>query len=151
MGIPVWKRGAISYDSPYGNRHSPFPYRDVSIPISIWGSLYGNGKPFLMIPHMEMGIPHFHMGMRQSPLPYGNPCMETGSQFLYSPYGNGHSPFPYGDVSIPVSIWVSPYENGEPYFLIPHTETGIPHFHIEMCQSPFLYGDPCMEMGSRFF
>ncbi len=62
MEIPVWKWGAISYDSPYRNRHSPFPYGDVSIPISIWLSLYGNGEPFLMIPHMETGIPHFHIG-----------------------------------------------------------------------------------------
>ena len=26
---------------------------------------------------METGINHFHMGMSQSPFPYGDPCMET--------------------------------------------------------------------------
>ncbi len=42
MGIPVWKRGPVFFKSPYGNRDYPFPYGDVSIPVSIWGSPYGN-------------------------------------------------------------------------------------------------------------
>jgi hypothetical protein len=61
--IPIWKRGAISYDSPYENRHSPFPYGDVLTPVSMWQSLYGNREQFFFILHMEMGIPHLHMGM----------------------------------------------------------------------------------------
>jgi hypothetical protein len=48
MGIPVWKRGAVSFDSPYGNRDSPFLYGDVLIPISIWEWTYGNGEPNLL-------------------------------------------------------------------------------------------------------
>jgi hypothetical protein len=82
MGIPVWKREAISFDSPYGNRHSPFPYGDVSIPVSIWGSLYGNRELFIVIPHMEMGIPHFHMGMWKSPFLYGDTHMKMGSRIF---------------------------------------------------------------------
>jgi hypothetical protein len=62
MEIPVWKQGALSYDSPCGNGHSPFPYGDMSIPVSIWQSLYGDREPFLMILHMETGILHFHIG-----------------------------------------------------------------------------------------
>jgi hypothetical protein len=86
MGIPEWKLGAISYDSPYGNVHSPFPYRDVSIPVSKWGSLYGNRESFFLIPHMETSILHFHTGKRQPPIPYGDPCMEMGSFFLLIPH-----------------------------------------------------------------
>ncbi len=41
-------------------------------------------------------------------------------------YGNGDSPFPYGDVSIPVSIWRSPCGNGEPFHCAPYMEMGIP-------------------------
>jgi hypothetical protein len=67
MGIPIWKRGALSFDSPYGNEDTPFLYGDVSVPVSICGSPYGNGEPFRLIPHMETGIPHFHMGMCHSP------------------------------------------------------------------------------------
>ena len=169
MGVPTWKRGAILFDphmemrtphfhmgichspfpcgdtrmwSPYGNGLFPFPYGEVSIPISILRFPYGNGEPFLMIPHIETGIPHFHMGMCQSLFPYGNPFMETGS--------HGHSPFPYREVSTHVSIWGSLYGNGKPFLIIPHMmETGIPHFHMVMCQSSFPYGDPCMETGSR--
>ena len=66
---------------PYGNGDSPFPYGDLSIPISIWEipiSIWGTFHPD---PHMETGIPHFHVGI-------------CASQF---PYGDSHFHTPYGD------------------------------------------------------
>jgi hypothetical protein len=42
MGIPVWKRGLVFFNS-----------------------------------RMETGIPHFHMGMCESPFPYEDPRTET--------------------------------------------------------------------------
>ncbi len=59
----------------------------------------------------KTGIPFFHSRMCQVPFSYGVPSMETGACYFKSPYGNEDSPFPYGDVSIPVSIWGSPYGN----------------------------------------
>jgi hypothetical protein len=46
--------------------------------------------------------PRFHMGI---------PVWKQGLVYFKSLYGNGVSPFSYGDVSIPVSIWGSPYWN----------------------------------------
>jgi hypothetical protein len=48
-----------------------------------------------------------------------------GIVLLASPYGNGDSPFPYGDVLIPIWKWGSFHWN-------PHMETGNPHFHMGM-------------------
>ena len=56
MVITMWKRGAMSSGSLYGNGDSPFPYGDVSIPVSIWRSPYGNEEPFHSAPYMETGI-----------------------------------------------------------------------------------------------
>jgi hypothetical protein len=79
--------------------------------------MYGNKEPFLLIPHMETGIPHFHMGMYQSSFwrpknlvmqwhlvhesmagqnysPHfhmGSPHMEMGRQTKKFPFGD--SPF----------------------------------------------------------
>ncbi len=36
MVITIWKWGAVSLGSLYGNGDSPFPYGDVTITISIW-------------------------------------------------------------------------------------------------------------------
>jgi hypothetical protein len=89
------KRGAIFFDSPYGNGDSPFPYGDASprfyIEISVWKQ-----GVISFDPHMETGIPHFHIGMHQSPFPYGDPCMETGSHLLL---------FPIWKWVFPISLW----------------------------------------------
>jgi hypothetical protein len=59
------------------NRDSPFPFKDVPSPISIWGSpVWKRGLVFLH-PRIETGIPYLHMGMCQSPFQYGDPQMET--------------------------------------------------------------------------
>jgi hypothetical protein len=58
--------------------------------------------------------------------------MKMGSRIFDSPYGKGDSPLPYGDVTIPVSIWELPYGNEEPNLLFP----------IWKLCSPFPYGDP---------
>jgi hypothetical protein len=72
------------------NRDSPFPFKDVPSPVSIWGSPYRNGDSFILNPRMETGIPHFHMGMCQSLFPYGDPRMET---FLAAKFfGNAMAP-----------------------------------------------------------
>ncbi len=105
MGIPVRKRGAVSFDSPYGDGDSPFLCGDVLILLFILGSPYGNGEPFLFIAHMETGISNFHMGMfcsipvsiRKSP--YGN-----GEPNLLFPIWKLCSPFPYGDPQIHIVI-----------------------------------------------
>ncbi len=41
-GDPRMETGTRFFKSPYGNGDSPFAYRDVSIPVSILGSPYGN-------------------------------------------------------------------------------------------------------------
>jgi hypothetical protein len=46
--------------------------------------------------------PHFHMGI---------PVWKQGLVYFKSLYGNGDSPFSYGDVPIPVFISGSPYGN----------------------------------------
>jgi hypothetical protein len=55
---------------------------------------------------------------------------------------------PFDNVPSTIFIWGSLYENGDSFFFNPRMETGIPHFHMEMCQSPFPYGDTRMEMFS---
>ena len=139
--ITIWKRW-----SPYG-KHSHMVIF-TSIPKWAWTlfgnglvterSPFGNGDPFLYgDPHIEMGIrsicfpiwkrgftlsiwgfvyPRFHMVIAM---------WKRGAVSLCSLYGNGDSPFPYGDLSIPVSIWWSPCGNGEPFHCAPYMETGI--------------------------
>ncbi len=82
MVIPVWKQEVLSFHSPYENGDYPFPNGDESIPLSIQGSPYGNGEPFISNPHMEMLIGHFHVGMYQSLFPYGDTHMEMGSHIF---------------------------------------------------------------------
>jgi hypothetical protein len=55
--------------------------------------------------------------------------METGIDT--SPYGNGESPFSYGDLKkqVPVSIWGSPYENRAWHIL--KWKRGIPVSQLE--------------------
>jgi len=67
--IPIWKRGARTSQSPYGNGDYPFPYGDMSIPVAILGSPYGNGDPFVSNPHMETVI---NFSIWWSPNPYGD-------------------------------------------------------------------------------
>jgi hypothetical protein len=67
---------------------------------------------------------------------------------------NRDSPFPFEYVPSSVFIWGSPYGNGDLFFFNPRMETGIPHLHMGMCQSPFpYYGDPCMKTfsGAKIF
>jgi hypothetical protein len=97
------------------NRDSPFPFEDVPSPVFIWGSPCGNVDSFFFNPRMETGIPHFHMGMCQSPFPYGDPRMEMsspakifGDAIVPGAWLNGRpklqSPCPYGE---------SPYGNAQ--------------------------------------
>ena len=69
--------------------------------ISIW-------KRGLTLPHIEMETVRFHMGIT-----YIDPHMEMENDI--SPYGNGASLCPYCDRMkwLPVSIWRSPYGNGD--------------------------------------
>ncbi len=55
---------------PFSNQLCAKPRFHVGIPVWKRGLVFSN-------PRMEMGIPHFHMGMCQSPFPYGDPRMET--------------------------------------------------------------------------
>jgi hypothetical protein len=98
-------------------------------------------------PHMEMGIPHFHMGIRISPFPYGDPCFHMGIVSFAYPYGKGDSPFPYGDWSIPISIQGIPVSIWGSECYVPRMETGIPHFCMGICQSPFPYGESPFSYG----
>jgi hypothetical protein len=50
---------------------------------------------------------------------------------------NRDFPFPFEDVPSPVLIWGSPYGTGDSIFSNTRMETGILHFHMGMCQSPF--------------
>ena len=100
--IPKWAQtlfgnGLATEPSPIGNR-DPFLYGDPHIEMGICS---------ICFPIWKRGSKerlHFHMGMCLSPFPYGNHYMETGVVSSGSLYGNGDSPFPYGDVSIPV-LW----------------------------------------------
>ncbi len=85
--FPIWKRGCVNPRFHMG--------------ISVWKQ-----GAISFDPHMETRTLHFHMGICHSPFPCGDPHM-------WSPYENGLFPFPYGDVSIPVSIWRFLY--GNPY------------------------------------
>jgi hypothetical protein len=71
-GIPLFsKRGCAK------------PHFHMGIPVWKWGLIFFN-------PHMETGIPHFYMGMCQSPFPYLDPPMET---FLAAKFfGNAMAP-----------------------------------------------------------
>jgi hypothetical protein len=82
MGIPMWKRGAVSVDCPYGNRDSPFPFGDVSIPVFIWELPYGNGEPNLLFPTRKLC----------SPFLYGDPQIHIVIPFMEINYAsNGTS------------------------------------------------------------
>jgi hypothetical protein len=56
MEISISKRGAVFFDYPYGNGDSPFLYGDLTISVSKRELPYGNGKLFLLIPHMKIVI-----------------------------------------------------------------------------------------------
>ena len=84
--IPVWKRPSLEInfkmvswngiDSPFGDPNMEtgslifwiqFPHGDLLLTVSIWWSPYGNGKPYVLISHMETVIHHFHMGICRFP------------------------------------------------------------------------------------
>ena len=136
MVIAIWKRGAVSLSSLYGNGDSHMemgiskgcanPRFHMVIAIWKWGavsfsSLYGNGDP-----HMEMGIskgcanPRFHMVIA---------IWKRGSVSFSSLYGNGDPHMKMGiskGCANPRFHMVSPYGNGEPLHSAPYMETGIP-------------------------
>ncbi len=132
-------------------------------------------------PHFGTGTPHFHTGTRNDIDTRSNMgitrdyCMVTGIHT--SPYGNGVSPFPYGDCKD-----INPrMEMGLPGITIekrglahPHMEMKLDHYHMGIKNRPipvsiqglplhngypFLYGDSsvtnpflkrvCDHMGSR--
>ena len=73
--IPIWKWVPISIQGspfPYGDCLTSIPVWKRGFPISIWGFMY----------------PHFHMVI---------PVSIWGLLHLQPLYGNGDSPFPYGD------------------------------------------------------
>jgi hypothetical protein len=84
MVITIWKRGAVSSGSLYGNGDSPFPYGDVSIPVSKWRSHMETGNHFIQLPIWKRGSPYGNgdfQGICKSPFPYGDHHnhMETGT------------------------------------------------------------------------
>ncbi len=126
MVIAIWKRGAVSLGSLYGNKDSPFPYGDVTIPvsiwwlpygnrdpfhwihISIWWSLYGNGEPFRWVPYMETGIATCPIGNGDYRFHMVIPVWKRDAVALDSPYGNG---IPHFYMVIPNSILWFCYRN----------------------------------------
>ncbi len=120
--VPIWKRGRVN--------------PCLCMGISIWKQ-----GAISFDPHMEMRTPHFHMGICHSPFPFGDPRM-------WSPYGNSLFPFPYGDVSIPVSTWRLPYGNREQILMILHMEMEFP-ICIWGCVNPrFHMGIPVWKRGA---
>jgi hypothetical protein len=122
--VPKWKQTLFGNgDSPYGNIR-------VSLPISEWGSPYGNGDPHMKYSHMVIfwWVPKWKQTL------FGNRLVTEPS-----PFGNG-DPFRYGDPHIEMgirSIWFPIWKWGL---------TKRPHFHMGMCLSPFPYGNHHMEM-----
>jgi hypothetical protein len=117
----------------------------VSIPVSIWEYPYGNGDPLVLNSRMVTDSPRVETGTRQSPFPYSDYHIETGSQNFSIPLQNSDEPFLYGDVSIPVSIWEYPYGNGDPLVLNSHMETVIT---VSIWGSPNPFGDYHMEINN---
>ncbi len=69
------------------------------IPVTIWGSLYGNGdRQIPCASPFPYGDPRFHMGIMShgSPLPYGDPRMVTGTHY-HMGTRSVTNPLPYGD------------------------------------------------------
>jgi hypothetical protein len=114
--FPTTKQGFL-----FSIRGCAKPHFHMGIPVWKRGLVFFN-------PRMETGIPHFYMGMCQSPFPYGDPRMETFLQqkFFamhwrlvrdsmagqnYSPHFHSGSPhmetcrqtkkFPFGDSPFP--------------------------------------------------
>ena len=93
--------------------------------------------------HMETVIPLWKI------FPYGdfylNPQIETNS--TWKRVSDWTIPV---WKRVPISIWWSPYRNGEPCHQAPHMEIGLACFHMGICLSPFPYGDHHMETGTCF-
>ena len=67
--------------------------------------------------------------------------METGIINFSIPIWKRWSPFPYGDMAIPVPISGSPYGNGDPFVSNPRMVTVISIWKRGTRQSPFPYGN----------
>ena len=170
MGITVWKRGLMR------------PHFHMGITVTIWGfdTHYHTGIPIWerdchipvwkwLITISIWGLKNswLEKGTNGSPLPYGDPDMGTG--IAISPYGNGKSPFPYGDWKVHdtrfhMVITVSKRGLMRPCFHM-GTIKSLTHYHkvfltiwefrknhhmkiINHLVSPFPYGDPTrMERG----
>ena len=101
--------------------------------------IFKSPRPFLYRDHhMDTVIPLWKI------FPYGdfylNPQMETNS--IWKRVSDWTVPV---WKRVPISIWGSPYRNGEPCHQAPHMEMGLARFHMGMCLSPFPYGDHHME------
>ena len=115
MVITIWKGGAVSSGSLYGNVDSPFPYGDVAQ--TLFGnrlvtepSPFENGDPFLYgDPHIEM-----RAGKSQSlsqnlgedalqRVTWRSPNEHSPFPYVESPYGNGHGDSDIHIWGIPVS------------------------------------------------
>ncbi len=120
-----------------------------------------------MIPHMEMGVPHFIWGCANPHFHMGIPIWKWGAISFDCPYGNGDSPFPYGDVSIPgQNFWRPKFlvmrwrlvrdpmagQNYSPCFHTksPHMETGRQTKKFPFGDSPF-QNRVCSHLGLNIY
>ena len=140
MLIPKWKQTL------FGNGDSPNGNIEVSLPVSVGDSPYGNGDCSFGGPlsHALKSIfPIFLLRIWDFPVvPY------MGNQRT-SPYGNGN---PHMETGIPVSIWESPFPYRElnvtaPRFYMAITiwKRGFVHpleIPISIWESPFPYREP---------
>jgi hypothetical protein len=95
--IPIGKRGAVCFESPYGNRDAPFPYRDLQLPVSCRGQIsvpqpkfFGDVQALSNLMDAQNYSPCFHVGTSR---------METGRQIK-----NSYLEIPRSEIDF-VSIW----------------------------------------------
>jgi hypothetical protein len=92
-GIPIWERGLTYPHIEMVNHRFHMGIEKFMIPVSIWGSPYGNGDLRLSITIWGLSVTIRGFDTNGSPFPYGDPNMGTGIDY------------PHMEMVITVSIW----------------------------------------------
>ena len=129
--IPIWEQGLTYPHMERVNHRFHIGIENFWLPISIWGSPYGNGDWRVPVSIRGLSVTKRGFDANGSPLPYGDPDMGTGID--KSPYGKDYSPFPYGDWEVlaprfhmGIAIWKRGLTR--PYFHM-GTIQSLTHFH----------------------
>jgi hypothetical protein len=85
-GIPIWERGLTYPHMEMVNLRFHMGIENFMIPVSIWGSRYGNEDRRVPISTWGLSITVRGFDTNESPLPYRDPNMGMG--IAISPNGN---------------------------------------------------------------